>query len=674
MFSRGGAHTNVPQSAFANRRVGLGLLIALLSVISSLAWCQAPPASSVPSASQANFSLITGRDPIATLHGAFRFMPGDDPQWSEPTFDDSRWPLIRGDRPWTEGGYPGLSGIAWYRFSVTLPAGNDAYTMRLPHIATAYQLFVDGQVLRTAGEMPPHGRMYVAVPQSVALPHAARSAPAVVRVALRVWQDPQWASYAPGGIDGVISVGRASLIEGRLSTERRSTLWRNSDWFDLTALELVASLAALALFLMGRSEREYLWFCLLAFGSALNHAVRLWARLNSHPVRLAEGFENLFFAIFLVASVMFYRKLLASKTSLGFRISLVCCALWLANTELASIPRFSVSAENLGELLFSFPVYAWVLYLIFQRVRQHWPDARLLALPVTLLFATSFYYQLLFTISTFGYPDVLNHYYPITRGLFYIDMKDVGEAFFLVAMLLILGNRFARTRREGDRTAAELEAARLVQRVLVPESLPEVPGLVIETAYYPAQEVGGDFFQIVPLPAGDILLVIGDVAGKGMPAALTVSLIVGTLRTLAEHVDGPGEILAGLNRRLHGRGSGFTTCLAMRFSADRLSLTVANAGHLSPYANGAELETEANLPLGLDSEAIFSEVVYPLQSRSHITVLTDGVPEAMQKRMLFGFERTCALCGGSARAIANAARTFGQTDDITVVTVDVVKV
>jgi phosphoserine phosphatase RsbU/P len=636
----------------------------------SIAWAQSPIPLQEKAAPQANFSLVTERDAILTLRRPFRFMVGDDPHWSETNFDDSRWQLVRGDQSWAAIGHRGLSGVAWYRFTVTLPAGNDAYMMRLPHIATAYQLFANGQLLLTAGDMPSRARMYYAIPQLVALPGTSRTTSTTLQIALRVWNDPEWAAYTQGGPDGAISVGRAALVEARFHADSLARLWRNSDWFDLTAFELLASIAALALFLLGRSEREYLWFCLLAFGSALNHGIRLWARLHSYPVRPTEAFESLFFTVYLVASVLFYRRLLNGKKSRGFWIALLCCGLWFANTELGVVPGFTPPMENTGELLFSLPIYVWILFLIFQRMRQRWPDARLLALPVTLLVGTSFYYQLLFTIVTFGHTEVMRRYYPVISELYYVDVKDIAEAFFLVAMLLILGNRFARTRREGDRTAGELEAARLVQRVLVPESLPEIPGLMIATAYYPAQEVGGDFFQIVRLHSGDTLLVIGDVAGKGVPAALTVSLIVGTLRTLAEYIDGPGEILAGLNRRLHGR-TGMTTCLAMRFSADRGVLTIANAGHLPPYADGCELKTEDSLPLGMDPDAVFSEMICPLRDGGHIVVLTDGIPEAMHKRELFGFERTYALSGESAATIAEAARAFGQTDDITVLSIDV---
>ncbi len=304
---------------------------------------------------------------------------------------------------------------------------------------------------------------------------------------------------------------------------------------------------------------------------------------------------------------MFYRTLLAGKKNFIFRIMLVCCALWFANAQTALIPNFPASAENIGELIFELPIYSWILALLFARALRRWPDARLLAVPVTFLVGTAFYMQLVFTISTFGHPEVMR-FYPILHDSFYADLKDLAEGVFLLAMLFILGYRFARTRRASDRAAAEFEAARSVQRVLVPDSLPFIPGLAISSAYHPAQHVGGDFFQIIPLASGDTLVVIGDVAGKGVSAALTVSLIVGTLQTLAEHTDGPSELLTGLNRRLSGRAGGMATCLAMQFSADCQSVRIANAGHLSPYLDRYEMPTEVNLPLSLLVDAVYAEM------------------------------------------------------------------
>jgi hypothetical protein len=219
------------------------------------------------------------------------------------------------------------------------------------------------------------------------------------------------------------------------------------------------------------------------------------------------------------------------------------------------------------------------------------------------------------------------------------------------------------------RAETELEAARAVQQVLIPDEIPSVPGFKIESVYRPAGQVGGDFFQILPMTGGGVLVVIGDVSGKGMPAAMTVSLLVGTVRTLAHFTQSPATILAAMNQRMLGRSQGgFTTCLVLRVDADG-ALTVANAGHIAPYITGKELPLENGLPLGLSADSTYAEFTFQLPKSQQLTLLTDGVVEAREKTgALFGFERTAALSNQPAEAIAAAAQKFGQDDDITVLT------
>jgi len=124
---------------------------------------------------------------------------------------------------------------------------------------------------------------------------------------------------------------------------------------------------------------------------------------------------------------------------------------------------------------------------------------------------------------------------------FPISVPNVADFLFQISILAILV-RFARSRRDEERQASELEAARVVQRVLVPADVPTIPGFRIQSVYKPAGQVGGDFFQIIPLPAGGVLVAIGDVSGKGMPAAMMVSLLVGRLQALAEASNSPAEI------------------------------------------------------------------------------------------------------------------------------------
>jgi serine phosphatase RsbU (regulator of sigma subunit) len=224
--------------------------------------------------------------------------------------------------------------------------------------------------------------------------------------------------------------------------------------------------------------------------------------------------------------------------------------------------------------------------------------------------------------------------------------------------------------REQARSAAELAAAREIQRRLVPANLPAVKGYRIETAYLPAQEVGGDFYQVLEQEDGTHLIVVGDVSGKGLKAAMTGTLAIGALRALAAEGLGPGETLARLNRQLAQEADdGFITCVCMRISANG-DATIANAGHPAPYRNGAEIEIEFSLPVGIAMDIVYPEKDFRLGAGETLTFISDGVLEARDASgELYGFERTCAISRESAEKIAATVQQFGQEDDITVLTV-----
>jgi hypothetical protein len=283
--------------------------------------------------------------------------------------------------------------------------------------------------------------------------------------------------------------------------------------------------------------------------------------------------------------------------------------------------------------------------------------------------AFAFYFLVRLTISnSFQHLTDMKNYATL-RGWQW-QYTTSGITLMGAATLTILARDLIRDRVEKQRLAAELAASRAVQQVLIPEETPAIPGFTIRSVYKPFGEVGGDFFQILPLPDGGVLIVIGDVSGKGMPAAMMVSLLVGTLHALIETTTSPGKLLAGLNRLVQGRShGGFTTCLILRVEQYG-AVAFANAGHISPYRNGVELACENGLPLGLVGDSTYSEASFALSPGEQLTLVTDGVVEARNEDgELFGFERTATLSANSAEAIAQASQAFGQEDDITVLTV-----
>jgi serine phosphatase RsbU (regulator of sigma subunit) len=220
-----------------------------------------------------------------------------------------------------------------------------------------------------------------------------------------------------------------------------------------------------------------------------------------------------------------------------------------------------------------------------------------------------------------------------------------------------------------------LAAAREIQRHLVPVGLPSLPDYAVEAAYLPALEVGGDFYQVLPQTDGSILVVIGDVSGKGLKAAMTGAFAIGALHALAAEASDPPQLLSRLNREiLRGQDSGFITCLCIKLNPNG-QMTISNAGHLSPYRNSEELICEGGPPLGLFPDLVYLESRFEIDCGDSLTLLSDGVIEATgPKYEEFGYERTQAIINHSAQYIAVAAQQFGQEDDITVVKVRLIPV
>jgi hypothetical protein len=168
------------------------LLIGLAFSMSTPAFSQAASLSetqvNAASSHAAAFSLITDREPVISLDGLWRFHPGDDPRWASQDLDDSAWPLLRSDKPWTEQGYPHLDGFAWYRFTVEPPSPAMPLAIILPSILTDYELFENGQKIGGFGHMPPHGTLRFNQTALYHLAPAQKGAP--LQMAIRVWHHP----------------------------------------------------------------------------------------------------------------------------------------------------------------------------------------------------------------------------------------------------------------------------------------------------------------------------------------------------------------------------------------------------------------------------------------------------------------------------------------------------
>jgi Stage II sporulation protein E (SpoIIE) len=633
------------------------------------------------------FNLENDRVQMAELRGLWRFQTGDDMRWADPGFDDSSWKQLRSDTDWSQQGYADYGGFAWYRFKVIVPDGAAPLGLYLPSLSTSYQVFADGRLINQFGGLPPHQRVYTKAPRLIALPPARQGQPMVI--AIRVWQ---WlyGSQGTGGMAlgggpiGTARVGDMATLREWASLQDKLSFWKScATQFVVMAL-LIGGFAGLALFALRRNEPEYLWFALYEILQAA-HMELFTSEFAGLHSSWQHGLEILWSSLSFVCSLaflLFLMRLLGVRRSrlayVAFASQLMTWVIFECG-ELAwilipgSLHWGAIASWNVAQSLAEIPYHFCILFLLGRAARRGIPDARLLVFPVGLASAVSVLKMAVYIFHTLGFDSISRHLrlflisfqqpIPFTTGL-------LASLLVQVSLLAILVLRFARTRRNEERHSSELEAARVVQQVLVPEGAPAIPGFEIHSVYKPAGEVGGDFFQILPLPEGGVLVAIGDVSGKGMSAAMMVSLLVGKLQTLADSTTSPPEILKGLNRRLHARSrGGFTTCLILRADPNG-DLTIANAGHISPYKNGAEIPVENGLPLGLSESATYSETRIRLGENEQLTLVTDGVVEARGKDgELFGFARTLAISNSPAEAIAQAAQDFGQDDDISVIAI-----
>lgn len=615
------------------------------------------------------FNLQTDREPVTSLNGLWRFHTGDNPQWASPNFDDSQWPLLSSDESWTKQGYPGYGGYAWYRFQVVVPPGEGQLSLLLPPILSSYQVFVNGKLAKTVGRMPPHGTGTHALPTMLPMQITPSKSLRSMTIALRVWHWPGWSSYYGGGPQrGGALAGESLLLQRQTELSHDSRLLRNGGTYTVALAEGIAGLLALLLFLIRRTEREYLWFASNALANVVLEIFSIYFSMVPVAIITRNWVDN----VLLLASALFFIAFLASllraRRSVLLYLAIAASFLQILNYIFLSIRLYTVGWTNLASALLYMVVLVWAADLLIRKSREGVLDAKLLLAPVLLALMLNPVESALWGSYQLGWQRVVTKpYLNMFSQPFAFTMDEAVEILFLLAMLAILINRFARTRREEQRLASELEAARGMQSLLVPATPPVTPGFTVESVYLPASEVGGDFFQILPGDDGSLLILVGDVSGKGLKAAMTVSTIIGALRDYPMRE--PARILAHLNRVLHGQITGFATCCTALISADG-KLTVANAGHLSPYRNGEEMSLEPGLPLGVIAEAYYAEKEFHLAPGDRLIFVSDGVVEATnKKRELFGFDRTQQISSQSAAEIAQTAKQFGQEDDITVVSV-----
>ena len=606
---------------------------------------------------------------------------------------------MRRARTWEEQGFRKYTGYAWYRQRIVVDPQfnpridrNWKLVLYLPSVQNAAEVYWNGRLIGSDGKLPPDPVWYDAVwPMGVAIlcPTCGRGQFVLGRpesgvLAIRVWTAPYVLFSSPnvGGLTATPELGSAEAIRDHVG--RQSSEWLESSLYTLGLALVSGFVAVLALLAWLRDRRQWMLFWLAIYTV---HAVLLlpfqvpglWSfRLGYGLIAPVVGVEDisLWFVLLYLLNLRDERRLVRwTRWMTVVAVAGDCGDGSLQLFQWTTWPGHRFLAWDIGFTIPALLVECWVLVLVGFAFRRKLDAARwLLAIAALLV-------DVLQAVHDWGDAGARWTHWTIADPLAWPLFTVAGNAFnagTLADTLLLASILYAVWRYETEQRNRqtlldeELRNAQELQRVLIPSVQPALRGFVVSSAYRPAQEVGGDFFQIIPNPDDSALVAIGDVSGKGLRAAMAVSLIVGALRTLAEGSTDPAQVLAGLNRRLDGRlGGGFATCLVALLQPDGRCV-FANAGHLPPYLNAQQVEMPGALPLGLNPNESYENQEVVLAPGDRLTLYTDGLLEARDsKGELFGFERLAKLVGNTAAAedAVAAGVQFGQEDDITVLTV-----
>jgi sigma-B regulation protein RsbU (phosphoserine phosphatase) len=648
-----------------------GLFVCAAALILSLVTPALHAQSSVPQ-SVPEFDATRLTQP-ADLGETWLIHAEDDPAYSRPEFDDSHWTRFDPHTSLKTVFLESHPEIVWYRLRIKVNPNQTGLALREYLISRAFEIYVNGQLLMQSGQVAPYLPYTTSARLLKPIPGSLPATGSLV-IAMRVHISPmEWSDGSdPGFFAANLTLGQQDTLAQQnwlAVIGENALLWL--DW----SFEIGLGLVALVLFTAQRGQSDYRWIAALG-------ALRL---LESPEPFLVSFFNIPLYWEFLtyllrVASPYIWLSLFFAfvHQRIGWRWRAFLVFAGLTNVLAAmqgvffSLPVVLRFLINLPFVLLLAVVIPIVLAVHLRRGNR---EAGILLIPA-LLFSLFIYalfgFNILYQFPAFSAVAqrglILISQYP--AGPFTISLSNISDILSTLSLAIIILLRSSSMSRRQALLESELAAAQQVQQLLLPEKIDAVPGFTVESVYQPAQQVGGDFFQILPTKDNGLLVIVGDVAGKGLPAAMLVSLIIGAIRTAADNTHDPDLLLRRLNERLIGRsGSGFSTALAAHITADG-QVRIANAGHLSPYLDGREMELPGALPLGIAGGASYETTRFHFTTGSRLTFYSDGVIEAQNaKGELFGFERGGEISTRPAGEIAEIARRFGQSDDITVIAI-----
>jgi sigma-B regulation protein RsbU (phosphoserine phosphatase) len=587
------------------------------------------------------------------------YREGDDPAWARTDYDDSTWQRTPPDafRTTTHSAY------RWTRCRIEMPRLSAPGPLYLQiNFASAWIAWVNGRRVGAFGD-PKTGQFTVDTMRELRVPNSAISG-GELKVSIRSTQR----YMNPGIAVGVPELASWSLAAGGRSDLEVRAARRRIEGFSGALPSLVPAMANLGLTVVlliltvsGSTRRDALLLGALSLSQTAVTLSQATLSMSGAPVALHAAIFQTMRPLALL--IPFFAHFMLGRTAprLFRYIGAAICAYYAVRLMAIFAPvayAFTLWSELNGPAMALFIALLWLLIsagdiTAFLPWRRYTLVERLMLIPNTMMLGATLFL--------------------IWAAVFEPTLVSFGNSVALVILMMfnlfytvVIALRFRRVDDEHQSLKHEMRSAREVQRRLVPE-VTSVPGFHIDAAYLPAQEVGGDFYQLLPADDGSLLVVVGDVSGKGLDAAMVVAAAVGALAHLSSRR--PEDVLDHLNRSLIGKTrGGFVTCCCALFRADG-AVEIANAGHIPPYMEGREMDLPAGPPLGIIEGVCYESTTFS-SGTGAITFFSDGVVEATNGTgELLGFDRLAGLSVKPAREIAAEAERWGQEDDITVLQV-----
>ncbi|HEX7708249.1 MAG TPA: SpoIIE family protein phosphatase [Thermoanaerobaculia bacterium] len=575
------------------------------------------------------------RGATVRIDEGWRFMPGDDPQWSDPALDDSSWPVVDSRRP-------GDAPIGWFRLRVDVPEElrNVPLALGIDH-AGASEVYIDGRKIATNGTVAASRDGEVPVrpirPVAIVLPAASHL------IAVRFSSHVQSASPERG-----FSLSFRDANRTMFDRER----WLRSSTIDQSLLAITSATFAvfhLFLFLFHRRAVENLLYAIFTASMAVLFATDNQGAFVSSiaEIRRFEGISTTSAVIMLLAALLFAYRVFFQRIALPF----IPLALGGAVIVLVGVtfrpPWFRMSVLGIWAIATLLELLRVVVVAFFRKR----PGSRIIGAGFAM-------------VAVAGVTQMLMNLGVLPRSGF-----SLGLAFLLLLVLVSvhLSRNFALTSRELEkqlvqvrelsertleqerearrrelaqrlleadnaRKTAELERARQVQLSMLPSDRPDVPNFEIAFAMRTATEVGGDYYDYVVREDGSTLVAIGDATGHGLDSGIVVAATKSLLRvsTGERNPEAMRRIASGI-RSLGLRRMNMALSL-VNVGGDTITLA---SGGMPPAivvrAEGGEIEeiSPNAPPLGAVRAHVYEEVSISLGAGDLLVLMSDGLPETL---------------------------------------------